>query len=277
MLQMFGNMQQARVENAPVPNPQANPAPAAAAPAQNNVVRGPRTFDYAVVSQLSQDSTYREFREWQESWTNNVKQFDTFDRQTQVYSIGSAAGPHASKVLKTHLSIDLDDEDTTADTMMQGLQTYYRDQRSVVVDQVAFRKCKQKQNETFDEFRFRLVDLAEDADLCNACRDTQIVTQIIYGLRGEKAKNELLQKREFPMLEDPVKLCRAFEVADRNQARFEGREIQWVSNYRRDNKLNRKRPAAVAAAAAGTSTTPRSAATVDGGNTRAETTVRRRT
>ncbi len=138
-----------------------------AAPAQP---RGPRTFDYTAVSQLSQDSTYREFKEWHETWTNNarVKQFSTFDRETQVYSIVSAAGPHASRVLKTHLAIDLDSNTTTADTVMNGLQAYFRDQRSVVVDRVAFRKCRQKANETFDEFRFRLVDLADDADLCEA-------------------------------------------------------------------------------------------------------------
>ncbi len=37
------------------------PAPAAA---QAQQTRGPRTFDYSAVSQLSQDSTYREFREF---------------------------------------------------------------------------------------------------------------------------------------------------------------------------------------------------------------------
>ena len=48
--------------------------------------RGPRTFDYAVVPHLSQDATYREFREWREAWTNNarVKQFGAFERETQV-------------------------------------------------------------------------------------------------------------------------------------------------------------------------------------------------
>ncbi len=242
LLTTFQRLQQVPVGDRPVPDAPANPDPAV--PAQQ-APRGPRTFDYSAVSQLSQESTYRQFREWQESWTNNarVKQFDAFDRQTQVYSIVSAAGPHASKVLKTHLSIDLDAAETTADVVLQGLQTYYRDQRSVVVDRVAFRKCKQKQGETFDEFRFRLVDLAEDADLCEACRDTQIVTQVIYGLRNEKAKNELLQKREFPTLEDTVKLCRAFEVADRNQARLEGREIGRVSNYRRDKQQTQQREA----------------------------------
>ena len=215
--------------------PQAGLGAAATVPQQ----RGPRTFDYAAVTQLSQDSTYREFKEWREAWTNNarVKQFSSFDRETQVYSIVSAAGPHASRVLKTHLSIDLDDNATTAETVLAGLQTYYREQRSVVVDRVAFRSCKQKPSETFDEYRFRLTDLADDADLCNHCRDTQIVTQIIYGLNHEKARNELLQKSDFPSLDDTVKLCRAFEVADRNQAKLEGRgEISRVSAYKKEKQ-----------------------------------------
>ncbi len=230
LLQALGTGQ-ARAPGGPAGN--APPPPPAQAPAAA-VPRGPRTFDYSAITQLAQDSTYRDFKEWQETWNNNarVKQFNTFDRETQVYSIVSAAGPHASRVLKTHLSINLDDNGTTAETIMQGLQTYYRDQRSVVVDRVAFRKCRQKANETFDEFRFRLVDMADDADLCEHCKDTQIVTQIIYGLKHEKPKNELLQKRAFPTLDDTVQLCRAFEVADRNQAKLEGREVNRVSAYK---------------------------------------------
>ncbi len=207
--------------------------------------RGPRIFDYSAVSQLSQDSTYREFREWLEMWTNNarVKQFTAFDRETQVYAIVSAAGPHASRVLRTHLGIDLDSQRTTAETVLQGLQKYYRDQRSVVVDRVAFRNCKQRSGEMFDEFRFRLTDMADDADLCTHCRDTQLVTQMIYGLKNEKAKNELLQKRDFPTLEDTVQLCRAFEVADRNQAKLEGREVSRVSAYKQEKHQTQQQEA----------------------------------
>ena len=85
--------------------------------------------------------------------------------------------------------------------------------------------------------------MAEDADLCEHCRDTQIVTQVIYGLRSEKAKNELLQKREFPSLDDTVKLCRAFEVADRNQAKLEGREVSRVSAYKQDKRQQQQKEA----------------------------------
>ncbi len=226
--------------------PEANPAPARVPAAQAAAhQRGPRTFDYSTVMQLTQDSTYRDFKDWQETWTNNarVKQFASFDRETQVYAIVSAAGPHASKILKTHLGIDLDAPATTADIVLNGLRTYYRDQRSVVVDRVAFRKCKQKATETFDEFRFRLVDMADDADLCEHCRDTQVVTQIIYGLRGEKVKNELLQKRTFPTLEDTVQLCRAFEAADRNQAKLEGREVSRVSAYKQEKNRTQQKEA----------------------------------
>ena len=248
LLQTFGAMQQGQADRGAQAGNQRvrdDPPDAAPAAAAHQAPRGPRTFDYSSVPQLSQDSTYREFREWQESWNNNarVKQLSTFDRETQVYSLVSAAGPHVSKVLKTHLSVDLDAEGTTAATVLEGLQTYYRDQRSVVVDRVAFHRCKQKQSETFDEFRFRLVDMAEDADLCNNCRDTQLVTQIIYGLRNEKTKNELLQKREFPTLDDTVKLCRAFEVADRNQAKLEGREVSRVSQYKQSKTAASQRDA----------------------------------
>ena len=245
LIRTLGTTLQGRAPDPPVANPNANNNPAPGNPPATNPPRGPRTFDYSAVSQLSQDSTYREFREWQETWNNNarVKQFSAFDRETQVYSLVSAAGPHASKVLRTHLNIDLDSNQTTADTVLDSLKTYFRDQRSVVVDRVAFRKCKQKATETFDEFRFRLVDMADDADLCEHCRDTQLVTQVIYGLRNEKARNELLQKREFPSLDDTVKLCRAFEVADRNQAKLEGREVSRVSSYKQDKKNQQQREA----------------------------------
>ncbi len=201
--------------------------------------QGPRTLDVSSITPLAQDANYRKFREWRESWENNgrIKQLNSFSREVQVYALATAAGPHATRVLKTHLGLDLDAPGTTADVALDGLQRYYRDQRNIVVDRVAFHKRRQQQTETFDEFRFSLVDMAEDAELCNHCRDSQIVTQIIVGTRDEKARHDLLQKKDFPSLADTVELCRALEMAHKNQEKLErGRSINRVSTYKQGQR-----------------------------------------
>ncbi|QQP40411.1 Uncharacterized protein FKW44_014437 [Caligus rogercresseyi] len=84
--------------------------------------------------------------------------------------------------------MDLEDEGTTVTLILDNLQAYYRSQRNLTVDRVNFVQRKQGPHETFDQFRFALADMADDAELCQTCREEQIVTRIIAGTTDEKAR-----------------------------------------------------------------------------------------
>ncbi|QQP40414.1 Uncharacterized protein FKW44_014440 [Caligus rogercresseyi] len=61
--------------------------------------------------------------------------------------------------------MDLEDEGTTVTLILDNLQAYYRSQRNLTVDRVNFVQRKQGPHETFDQFRFALADMADDAEL----------------------------------------------------------------------------------------------------------------
>lgn len=194
----------------------------------------PRTFQFSHLEDLPQDSSYRKFREWQEAWFNNAKVYklEKFEREVQVYSLLTALGPHATKIVKTHLNIQPDVQSTTVNGILDSLKNYYRSQRNVAVDRVALHRRTQHENETFDEFRFSLDEMAEDATLCEHCKEDQIVTQIMVGTKDEEARRLLLEQRTFPTLKQTIEICQAREIASNNQAILGGREVYKVSNYK---------------------------------------------
>ena len=163
------------------------PAPPAHQPA------APRAPNLSALSPIPQDVSFKGFRDWRRMWNNNAQVYalHTFPRHVQVYSVVTAMGQHAANIVQTHFNVNLDAAETTVEGILDQLQTYYRAQRSVAIDRVAFHARKQGQNERFDKFRFALVDLAEDAQLCEHCRDTQLVTQIIVGTSDEEARRAL--------------------------------------------------------------------------------------
>eukprot|EP00094_Tigriopus_californicus_P010955 TCALIF_10569-PA protein Name:"Similar to gag-pol Gag-Pol polyprotein (Walleye dermal sarcoma virus)" AED:0.25 eAED:0.27 QI:80/0/0/1/0/0/8/0/1134 len=131
---------------------------------------------------------------------------------------------------------NLDNEDG----ILENLQRYYCSQRSVVLDCVNFHQRKQDQSETFDQFRFAITDLAEDAVLCTTCVESQIVTQIIIGTKDEKARH-MLEERKFPSLGRTIEICQTNEVASGNQASLTNSSVYKISTYQQGKKKGGER------------------------------------
>ena len=198
---------------------------------------------------LSSDAQYRHFKDWHEQWKNNarINQLDTFSRETQTAALVTAIGPQVAKIIRYNLNLNIEEEGVTVNLILDRLQRHYREERNVTVDRVKFHRRRQGHNETFDEFRVALTEIAEDAELsercedCNHCvahRDTQLITQMIVGIQNEEARHELLEERNFPTLDRVIEVCKAKEIADRNQQHLTGDEVNLLSKYKKEKRKN---------------------------------------
>ena len=75
-----------------------------------------------------------------------------------------------------------DDDHTTPDNILDRIHEHIRSKRSITLDRVEFKECRQAPDETFDGFYVRLRQIAANADLCNDCHDVRITTRIISGI-----------------------------------------------------------------------------------------------
>ncbi|QQP42181.1 Uncharacterized protein FKW44_016765 [Caligus rogercresseyi] len=160
------------------------------APRPQTATPASKAFNFSALSEVDQDISLRGFKEWRKKWESNGKVFNltSFSRDIQVHSLLTAIGAHAGRIIVTHYAMDLEDEGTTVTLILDNLQAYYRSQRNLTVDRVNFVQRKQGPHETFDQFRFALADMADDAELCQTCCEEQIVTRIIAGTTDEKAR-----------------------------------------------------------------------------------------
>eukprot|EP00095_Tigriopus_kingsejongensis_P009326 snap_masked-scaffold486_size158769-processed-gene-0.14 protein:Tk09326 transcript:snap_masked-scaffold486_size158769-processed-gene-0.14-mRNA-1 annotation:"hypothetical protein DAPPUDRAFT_258391" len=180
------------------------------------------------------DASLKEFKLWRKQWVNNAKvhRLSAFPRDVQVYSLVSALGPHATRVAETQSSIDLDSDSSTVEIILEGLAKYYRHQRNVAVDRVKFRQRKQDPGESFYHFRFALEEDADDADLCPHCRGDQIVTQVMIGIRDEKARQDLLNENPFPTVARTIDICQSVEIATKNQETLSSGQVTRIGVHR---------------------------------------------
>jgi hypothetical protein len=131
-------------------------------------------------------------------------------------------GPQIQKILVKHLKVDIEDPNVTCKTLLDTFQAHLRSKRNVALDRVAFSERKQEAGETIEEFRVALEELADDAEVCGRCRETQITTSIIAGVRSQYCREKLLQMSPFPTLDDAMKLCLSKDVAADNEKELVG-------------------------------------------------------
>ncbi len=204
-----------------------------------NVGRGNRIFDYSKIEPIAEDAEYHDFRIWKERWDANAKNktIEIFSRDEQVTALMDAIGHSAAGIVKSYTNVDVSKPETTVEGILNSLREYYRKNRSIIADGVDFRKRMQGDNETFTKFRCSLDELADDAELCEHCRERQIVEQIIVGINDEKVKDKLLEVDPYPTLEEAVKICHKAEIASKNRKCIEAkREINKISSYKRNKR-----------------------------------------
>ncbi|CAF2741441.1 unnamed protein product [Lepeophtheirus salmonis] len=109
----------------------------------------------------------------------------------------------------------------------------WKEKSSKVVAEVNFIKRKQIPGESFDKYWFTLKDMADEAELCNRCRDAQIVRQIVVGIRDNDTKVALEEESTFPTQDRAIAICRAKESANRSSSKISNTQIQHVQTRSR--------------------------------------------
>ena len=80
--------------------------------------------------------------------------------------------------------------DTTPTAILDAIASYFRSNRNITVDRVAFEECVQGSADNFKDFYIRLHRLAKMADLCAECLETRIATRIMAGWPGSATRKE---------------------------------------------------------------------------------------
>ena len=178
-----------------------------------------RTINVSSLPKLDKDVSLEEFLAWRAAWNDlyEVERVKTYSLREQSSALRMAMTLEMRCKLKNALKIDPEVE-LEPKAILDQIQQYIRSQRNVTIDRVDFDQCKQKENESFDDFYVRLCTIAEGAQLCGTCRDTRMATRIISGIHDQEVKKKLLALRPFPKEQQVVDICRGEEAAAHNQS-----------------------------------------------------------
>lgn len=200
--------------------------------------RGSRTFDYSKIESLPDDTIYPSFRLWRKRWESNAKNktIEVFSRDEQVSAVLDAMGPTAENIVRSYTEIDPDDTGTGVDDILDALQQYYRCNRSITVDRLAFHSRVQGENETFAKFRCALDELADIAEICKTCRQDLITDRIIAGIYDEETQNKLLEVQPRVTLAEAMRICNACEAAENNRRSIRNKDCNKISRYKKSKR-----------------------------------------
>ena len=188
---------------------------------------------------LNSSITYSKFRPWREIWNDYsmLIKLDQFPLQVQKAEFRSCLSEDMRILLKCALDVQENDTSTIAQ-ILDKIQNHLRMKRNVALDRVAFEQRKQEVGEAFDDFYVSIKQLAEEADLCDACRDQRLTTKIMASIVDQEMRQKLLALTPFPNLQSVVDMCRSQETALRDAATINGKvNIERVqrkkSNYQK--------------------------------------------
>ena len=77
-------------------------------------------------------------------------------------------------------ALEITEEDNLlVQEILERMRKHFRNKSNIAVDRVAYNKRKQEAGETFDAFYVAIKELAENAELCQSCRNEQLATKIM--------------------------------------------------------------------------------------------------
>ena len=124
---------------------------------------------------------------------------------------------------------------TELPALLDAMQKYLRDQRSVLLDRREFFSRRQAVGESFDEFLISLKEISKFCDFCPECSDERLRDQIVMGVRDESLLRSLLNVKDLK-LQEALGMARSHEVASKNCATLTHHTVQRVgrkSQYQR--------------------------------------------
>ena len=193
---------------------------------------------------LDTSTTYSKFRSWRTIWNDYrmMSKLEKLPLNIQKAELRSCL----TEEMRIHIkcAIDIHDEDdSTVEDILDKIQVHLRKKRNVALDRVAFEQRKQEIGENFDDFYVCIKQLAEEADICETCKEQRITTKIMASINDQEMKQKLLAMTPFPYLQSVVDLCRSQETAIKDASILNGEtDIGRVkkTNYQKYKNENSK-------------------------------------
>ena len=95
---------------------------------------------------------------------------------------------------------------TKLEELLDEMQKYLRDQRSILLDRREFFSRHQAVGESFDEFLISLKEISKFCDFCSECPDERPRDQIVMGIRDESLLRSLLNVKDLK-LQGAIDIC----------------------------------------------------------------------
>ena len=196
---------------------------------------------------LDVDVTYSRFRSWRSAW-NDYYMLQKLDKQPlEVQKADFRCS--LTNEMRTHLKCAIDiceNNDYTVSEILDKIQEYLRQKRSIALDRVAFEERRQEEDESFDEFYVSLRNLAEESDICENCYEQRITTRIMSGIKDKNVRQKLLAINPFPDLKTVVNLCRSEESAKKDSSALDSKitieKVKKKTNYKKEKRDNFSKP-----------------------------------
>lgn len=187
---------------------------------------------------LETDTNFSTFSYWRETWKDYymLTRINRMSQDRQRAHFRSCLTIDMKSLLKCAIGVSQED-DYTVEEILDKIKNHLRNKRNVALDRVAFTERKQSEGESFDMFFVALKKLAEEADICEQCKDSRLTTQIMSGIKSQELKQKLLAITPFPNLHNVVDLCRSHESSVRDTADLQSKTINKIysKNYNFQN------------------------------------------
>ena len=179
---------------------------------------------------LRGEATSVEFNSWHQAWTDysNLINLKNYDRQAQLGILRSSLSADMLQTLQYTLDVGETSHLTVAE-IVDLIREHIKKSRNVHLHRYDLMQRKQQEGEKFDDFVANLKKLAVHAEPCRHCKDDQLVTLIICGLRDNSTRQKLLAKSDDLTLEKTINIARSAEAAKTSDMSLTGAQDRFVN------------------------------------------------
>ena len=133
---------------------------------------------------LSPEVSLLEYKVWRSAWSDYEELLQLSDQpaRTQLAHFRSCLTSEMRETLVHAIGIPEDDDTIDVGDILDSLHKHFQRQRNVTLRRVRFEERRQGEGELFDDYYVTLKELADDAELCDKCLDSRLVTRITSGI-----------------------------------------------------------------------------------------------
>ena len=174
----------------------------------------PFTFRRSNIPQLDLDIDQGSgFTSWKEEW-NAYSAVSGLEKEEPgiQYNVLRLAFSGETALIVSSLGLPKENKNNVK-TIIKALTGHVESTINETVERKAFRKRKQQQGESFDDYLVSLRDLVRTCNYCSdECSNKALRDQIIEGLNEGDTVEQLLRKRKL-IIDGVISTCRAHESA----------------------------------------------------------------